>query len=172
MNENEIMSGSPKEIEIERLEHFPDIPPSLRDERRLSGVLLGDEIEFFCSDKYKLLHPYKPANIKAASYELRVGYKYSTGGFKYDLQDGELLTIRKFEVAVVEILETVNMPAFLIGRWNIRTKWAYTGLIWVGGPQVDAGYRGRLMCPLWNLSNKDFQIKCGKDGDQLRLSIL
>lgn len=52
-------------------------------------------------------------------------------------------------------------------RWNIRTKWAYEGLIGVGGPQVDPGYRGRLMCPLWNLSNKDFRIKCGEHGEPI-----
>ncbi len=167
MKENAIKPKSPREIEIERLEHFPEIPASLRDERKLSGVLLGDQIEFLCGDEYRLLYPYARKNIKAASYELRVGHKYSTGGVKYDIQDGAELTIKKFEVAVVEILETVNMPSFLIGRWNIRTRWAYRGLIWVGGPQVDPGYRGRLMCPLWNLSNKDFVIKCGEHGEPI-----
>ena len=54
------------------------------------------------------------------------------------------------------------MPDFLIGRWNIRTRWAYAGLIWVGGPQVNPGFRGRIMCPLWNLSNREIEVEWGE----------
>jgi deoxycytidine triphosphate deaminase len=165
MNRDEILNQkSPRELEIDRLATFPEIPfyrqPNIGDARP-SGVLLGDQIEFYCRN-YKLLDPYEPRNIKAANYELRVGLKYSVGGKTHNLTIGDSLTIPRFEVAVVEILETINMPHFLIGRWNIRTRWAYKGLIWVGGPQVDAGYRGLLMCPLWNLSNEAFTIKCGE----------
>lgn len=154
---------SPREQEIDRLSRFPDIPYFSRPtahSSRPSGVLLGDEIEFYCKN-YRLLDPYEPKNIKAANYELRVGLRYSVGGERRELTIGRPLTIPRFEVAVIEILETVNMPAFMVGRWNIRTRWAYKGLIWVGGPQVDAGYRGLLMCPLWNLSNEEFTINCG-----------
>ena len=166
MNRDEILSQkSPRDLEIDRLSSFPDAE-YLRHPKthggRPSGVLLGDEIEFYCKN-YRLLDPYKPSNIKAANYELRVGLRYSVGGERHELVIGESLTIPRFEVAVVEILETINMPHFLIGRWNIRTRWAYKGLIWVGGPQVDAGYRGLLMCPLWNLSNEPFTIKCGEE---------
>jgi deoxycytidine triphosphate deaminase len=160
-----ITQKTQKEIEIERLLQYPSAPYYAVVDRgsneRPSGVLLSDEIEFYCK-YYKLVDPYKPANIMAASYELRVGLKYSVGGKPCVLKPGEKLTIPRFEVAVIEILETLNMPDFLIGRWNIRTRWAYEGLIWVGGPQVNPGYRGLLMCPLWNLSNKDFEIECGE----------
>jgi deoxycytidine triphosphate deaminase len=166
MNRDEILSQkSPKDLEIDRLSSFPDaeyLRHPKTHEGRPSGVLLGDEIEFYCKN-YRLLDPYKPSNIKAANYELRVGLRYSVGGERHELAIGESLTIPRFEVAVVEILETINMPHFLIGRWNIRTRWAYKGLIWVGGPQVDAGYRGLLMCPLWNLSNEPFTIKCSEE---------
>ena len=147
-----------REMEIERLHKFPTATfyPSRAPTGVRSGVLLADMIEYYCNND-KLLDPYDSSNLKAASYELRVGLKYSVGGKIHVLRQGDLLTIPRFEVAVIEILETINMPAFLIGRWNIRTKWAYSGLVWVGGPQVDAGYRGLLMCPIWNLSNEDFR---------------
>lgn len=169
MEENEnLKPKSPRETEKERLDRFPDVPVFHRPDlvTGATGVLLADQIEYYCKN-YQLLFPYAKANIKAANYELRIGYKYTTGGRKYELKEGDFLTIKKFDVAVIEILETVNMPPFLIGRWNIRTKWAYEGLIWVGGPQVDAGYRGRIMCPLWNLSNRDFRVKCGESGESI-----
>lgn len=69
------------------------------------------------------------------------------------------LVIPPFEVAVIKTYETLNMPKFLIARWNIQVKRAYDGLLWVGGPQVDAGYVGHLFCPIYNLSNKDVVLK-------------
>jgi deoxycytidine triphosphate deaminase len=166
MNRDEALNQkSSKQKEIERLTAFPSAPyyssPGGHRERP-QGVLLSDEIEFYCKN-YKLLDPYEPTNIKAANYELRVGLKYSVAGQSHVLNLGDVLTIPKFEVAVIEILETVNIPDFMIGRWNIRTRWAYKGLVWVGGPQVDAGFRGLLMCPIWNLSNTDFRIKSGEE---------
>lgn len=154
---------SPRQLEIERLSRLKSAPFYINSTNPPSGggVLLGDQIHFWC-EHYQLLTPYCVDNIKAASYELRVGAKYAVGGKRYTLQPGETLTIPKFEVAVVQILETINLPPFLIGRWNIRTRWAYSGLIWVGGPQVDPGYRGLLMCPLWNLSNEEFRIDWGE----------
>lgn len=163
--DQELNRKTPKQLEIERLSALPSAPyPLLPAHHREEphGILLSDQIEFYCRN-YKLLHPYRDENIKAANYELRVGLNYSVGGKTYPLKLGDVLTIPKFEVAVIEILETVNMPDFVIGRWNIRTKWAYKGLIWVGGPQIDAGFRGLLPCPIWNLSNADFSIKSGEE---------
>jgi len=149
-----------RDSEKQRLGEFPDAPHSLRNVRP-TGVLLSDEIEYYIAH-YKLVDPAKSDNIKAASYELRVGKKYAIGNKVFSLSDGGVLTFPKFEVVVVEILETINMPDFIIGRWNIRTRWAYEGLIWVGGPQVNPGFRGRIMCPLWNLSDKEISIPYGE----------
>jgi hypothetical protein len=64
------------------------------------------------------------------------------------------LTIEPYQVAIIETYETINMPVYLIGRWNVRTKKAYLGLLWVGGAQVDPGFRGHLCCPIYNLSTE------------------
>jgi deoxycytidine triphosphate deaminase len=165
MDRNEALKQkAPRDLEIERLSKYPTAPYQGRtntDDHRASGVLLSDEILYYCQN-YSLLDPFEAENIKPANYELRVGFNYAVNGKKYEIQKGEELTIPPFEVAVIEILETVNMPPFLIGRWNIRVSWAYEGLVWVGGPQVDAGFRGILLCPIWNLSNKPFRIKSGE----------
>ena len=79
-----------------------------------------------------------------------------------DSPEDDVLRIPQFDVAVIKTEETLNLPRFLIGRWNIRTRWAYKGLVWVGGPQVDPGYVGHLFCPIYNLSNKVVRIRKGE----------
>ena len=121
----------------------------------VSGVLLSDEIEFYVTHG-QLIEPFSDCNLKPAGYELTVGDEAILGGKSLRLNDHDKrgLCIPPFEVAVVKTGETLNLPRFLIGRWNIRVYWAYKGLLWVGGPQVDPGYVGHLFCPLYNLSNK------------------
>ena len=140
MNREEVITQkTQKQIEVERLLKYPSAPYyPLADRRstgRPSGVLLSDEIEFYCR-YYKLIDPYEPDNIMAASYELRVGLKYSVGGTPHALRLGDKLTIPRFEVAVIEILETLNIPDFrkrpkrtvLLSvhesiKWTLRQAW-------------------------------------------------
>ena len=111
-----------------------------------------------------MITPFQMENLKPAAYELTVGDEAMLGG-KYlslgDSTENGQLTIPQFEVAVIKTAETLNLPRFLIARWNIRVFWAYRGLLWVGGPQVDPGYVGHLFCPIYNLSNKEVLIRKG-----------
>ena len=130
-----------------------------------TGVLLSDEIKFYVKQG-QLICPFNPDNLKPAAYELTVGNEAMVGGeflsLGDDPKDDNVLCIPPFEVAVIKTGETLNLPRFLIGRWNIRVAWAYKGLVWVGGPQVDPGYIGHLFCPIYNLSNKKVRIRKGQ----------
>lgn len=98
--------------------------------------------------------------ISHASYNIRVGENVAIeGGNHQKVLEYETVTIKPFEVAIIETYEKVKMPLNLIGRWNIRVKLAYQGLIWVGGPQVDPGYCGHLYCPIYNMSDKEVTLK-------------
>ncbi|SRR6266404_1192259 len=128
-----------------------------------TGVLLSDAIKY-CVDKFDLIRPFDEQNLKPANYKLTIGNQYAIEGKLYQLSDrsGEdELRIDPFQVAVIKTRETINMPSFLIARWNIRVQLAYQGLLWVGGPQVDAGYVGHLFCPIYNLSDKDVVLHYG-----------
>ena len=148
-----------RDRERQRLEKLPDIRTDPRPE--LTGVLLSDEIEAYV-DEGKLIEPFNRENLKPAGYELTVGDRAMKGG-KFVRLEGvdDEVRIPPFEVVVVKTAETINLPRFLIARWNIRVKWAYEGLLWVGGPQVDPGYVGHLFCPLYNLSNETVKLKKG-----------
>jgi deoxycytidine triphosphate deaminase/tetrahydromethanopterin S-methyltransferase subunit G len=112
-----------------------------------------------------MIDPFDPDNLKPAAYELTVGEEYSLAGKRCTLSDEpgkNGVDIPPYEVIIVRTRELVNLPRFIIARWNIRVKWAYEGLLWVGGPQVDPGWVGHLSCPIYNLSNKPVRIRLGE----------
>jgi deoxycytidine triphosphate deaminase len=162
------MSSSPddvkirslREAEIERLRSLPQFPTSRPQEEK--GVLLSDRIEHYCQ-KYQLIAPFDQGRFRPAGYDLRVGRYYSISGETRALSDGMELMIRPYQVAIIETYETLNMPEFLIGRWNVRVARAYQGLLWVGGAQVDPGFRGHLCCPIYNLSTNEVRLGYGAD---------
>lgn len=148
-----------KQEELERLKHLT-CPQSDPRDHVPTGVLLSDEIEHFVHT-IKLIDPCHKANLKPAGYELSVGDEYVIGGERRDLKPGGTIRIPPFNVVVIKTDETINLPRFLIARWNVRVKWAYQGLLWVGGPQVDPGWVGHLFCPLYNLSDKEVELRAG-----------
>lgn len=153
------MDEQKRKQELERLKRF-SCPQSDPREDPPIGVLLSDEIDHYART-IKLIDPCLEPNLKPAGYELSVGDEYVIGGERRDLKpDGEI-RIPPFNVVVIKTAETINLPRFLIARWNVRVKWAYEGLLWVGGPQVDPGWVGHLFCPLYNLSDKVVVLRAG-----------
>lgn len=143
-------------------ESLPQCPESDRNVR--SGVLTSDEIEY-CIKKFKLIDPFDPRLLsKPARYKLTLGEDYAMGGKLeklYNEPDKNRLTIPPFQVAIVSTKETLNMPRFLVARWNLHIDQVYNGLLWVGGAQVDPGYYGKLFCPLYNLSHEPVTLALG-----------
>jgi hypothetical protein len=108
-----------------RLSDLPQYTNDAKDQ----GVLLSDRIEHYCAEG-KLIHPMEADCLKPAGYDLRVGRKYAIGGEIHTLATGGKITINPYQVAVIQTLETLNVPKFLIGRWNVRVTLAYQGLLW------------------------------------------
>ena len=153
-----------REKERERLLALVAKRPKDDGEFSFTGVLLSDAIQQ-CADSFDLITPLFKENLKPANYKLRIGNEYALKGEIKTLSDkpGEnQITIEPFDVAVIKTLETINMPRFLIARWNLRVQLAYDGLLWVGGPQVDAGYVGHLFCPIYNLSDQQVTLTYGE----------
>src|SRR4051812_4955508 len=122
-----------QQMEIDRLSQLPAIPDVPDEEDSGAGVLLSDRIQRMCK-KYLMVAPFDPSNLKAASYEICVGSFYGRAGRTYELKENDVLTIEPFDVVIIQSYETLNLPRFIIARWNIRIKWAYRGLLWVGAP--------------------------------------
>jgi hypothetical protein len=90
------------------------------------GVLLSDHIRRY-SEQFDLISPFDVESLRPAGYDLRVGSNYSIRGERKALNEGMEFEIGPYQVAVIETFETLNLPRFLIGRWNIRVKHAYKG---------------------------------------------
>jgi deoxycytidine triphosphate deaminase len=150
-----------RQVEKELLTGTP--PAEVDPHPSVHGVLLSDEIIFYATH-HNLIRPFNRRNLKPAGYELCVGDEYFLSG-KFSRLGGEgedkAIIIPPFEVAVLKTAEILNIPRYMIARWNIRVKHAYSGLLWVGGPQVDPGYVGHLFCPIYNLSDKPVTLKPG-----------
>jgi deoxycytidine triphosphate deaminase len=139
---NKRMVSLAKKIATETL-ILTEIPPLEVDPHPgISGVLLSDEITYYAQNRH-LIVPFDLGKLKPAGYELTVGNEYFLSGEFHELE--EKITIPPFEVAVLKTGEIIRLPRFMIARWNIRVKHAYSGLLWVGGPQVDPGYVGFLL---------------------------
>jgi deoxycytidine triphosphate deaminase len=141
--------------ERHRLEGFPTI--EIDPEHAPGGLLLSDEIAALCGDSTKMIDPFDPAMLRAASYRLRVGDQFRKGSTIGNLQDTDgkrEIRIEPGEMVVIQTFETINLPRFIIARWNMKVDLVYKGLLWVGGPQVDPGWLGHLQCPIYNLSNE------------------
>ena len=131
------------------------------------AVLLCDKIEYYCSEDYcnqnkqpPLIEPFDADLLKPASYHLRLGSKCRVNGEDKELSDEKpTLEIPPHGMAVVSTYEKVNIPPFLIARWNLKVKKVYKGLLWVGGAQVDPGYHGYLSAPLYNLSTRPVYLR-------------
>ncbi len=149
-----------RDQEKERLARLPGID---RDpDHTEDGVLLSHWIEHYCEDSRRMIDPFDPEYLRPAGYDLRVGNNYTKKGEPHTLNKGGSLTIDPYQVAIIQTLETLNMPEFLIGRWNIRVGLAYDGLLWVGGAQVDPGFQGYLSCPIYNLATEEVTLKHGQ----------
>src|SRR5262249_22122743 len=125
---DELAQGHPaltqlQKMEIDRLSRLPEIPDTPDDEDVSPGVLLSERIERLCV-KYKMIDPFERKCLKPAAYELCVGSLYGREGTPFPLKEGQFLEIQPFDVVVIQTLETLNLPRFLIARWNLRVKWA------------------------------------------------
>jgi deoxycytidine triphosphate deaminase len=128
------------------------------------AVLLSDQMEFYIKhleppllarpDGARLTDDDLAGCLDTASYKLRLGDEAHVGGVPVRVSHRQPLVLPPHQVAVVKTFETVNVPRFLVARWNLRVKWVYEGLLWVGGPQVDPGWTGALYCPIYNLAER------------------
>ncbi len=158
-----------RENEIKYLKSLPAMQWSAE---RPTGVLLADQIEYYAKN-FKLIDPFyerdprdpKKKKLRAAGYELSVGEVYSKDSKIYYLKDQALkdeIVVNPFEVVIIQTMERLNMPEFMIARWNVAVGQAYRGLLWVGAAQVDPGFKGYLCCPIYNLSNTPCTLKYGE----------
>lgn len=122
------------------------------------GVLLRDEIKRLVDEK-NMIEGFEPTCLQAASYDMRLGDEYYKEGKLCRLSESNsTLTIPPHDIVFVSYIETFNMPANVVARYDLRMRFLWQGLIMQTGTQFDPGYQGMIISMLFNLSNKEIEI--------------
>lgn len=132
------------------------------------GMLLSDRIKYYV-ERVKLIEPFDDGFLGPASYALTLGpeYWYAENPKEHNstkplLRAGDTLRVPPNSIVFVSSAETLNLPFYIAGRFNLKLKLIYEGLIVGAGPQVDPGFRGRLSCPLHNISDQAVFLNAGE----------
>lgn len=128
------------------------------------GSLLSNRIHEFCSRAGLLISDgYDEENLRPASYTLTIGDKFvdSEGNEGTLTDEKDSFTFHKNSIIFVTAREGLDLPYYILARFNLRVNWVYDGILLGTGPQVDPGFSGFLSCPLYNLTNSDLTIKLG-----------
>jgi deoxycytidine triphosphate deaminase len=98
----------------------PDPPEQDPLANNVGSVLLSDQIQFYIDHlDPPLIENFDPDNLKPARYNLRLGADAHVEGERKTLDDKTPLILKPHQVAVVQTFESINLPRFLIGRWNL-----------------------------------------------------
>lgn len=129
------------------------------------GILLSNRIHELCEQKLLIAEHYKQENLRPASYTLRVGDDYidSEGNKRCLTEEEDTIVFKKNSIVFVSTKEKLDLPYYVIARFNLRVNWVYDGILLGTGPQVDPGFTGFLSCPLYNLTNSDITIRREQD---------
>jgi deoxycytidine triphosphate deaminase len=129
------------------------------------GILLSNQIHKLCNEGLLISKDtYEPKNLRPAAYTLTIGDDYiDSDGIERQLSKREQsIVFRKNSIIFVSTKEKLELPHYIIARFNLRVDWVYNGILLGTGPQVDPGFSGKLSCPLYNLTNTDIIIKRGE----------
>ncbi len=103
---------------------------------------------------------FDPDNVQPASYDLTVGPEgFSTTARRIvNIQETGLLVLKAGDYGLVTTYELLELPTNYVARFGLRSQYLRKGLIAAVGPQIDPGYRGRLVLGLMNLSPSDIVL--------------
>jgi dCTP deaminase len=132
----------------------------LSNERILERCALGDE---------SLITPgtFKSANVRQASYDLRLGSASYVVGNDAPIQLNEekqpYLTIAPGQFALLTTAEFLQMPTDLLGFITLRNTYKMQGLINVSGFHVDPTHHGILLFAVNNIGPSDIRLRFEED---------
>ena len=132
------------------------------------GMLLSDQIRRFCTQKPRGLlisDGYHESKLRPAAFTLTIGddYRDSTGKPGKMNDASPSFEMPPNSIVFVSIGESLDLPYYIAARFNLRVDWVYKGILLGTGPQVEPGFRGKLSCPLYNLTNRPHTITRGEE---------
>lgn len=137
-------------------------------------MLLSDAEILKLAQSSALLAPFTDANVRRASYDLRVGSEYYLGrpnGTELNaahpiaalpLVEGQSFEIPPNAICYVICKEKITLPNDISARVSLRMTLVFGGLMLAAQPPFDPGYSGMVVVMLHNLSSRPYPIKEGE----------
>jgi dCTP deaminase len=129
------------------------------------GVLTDDDIRREADQGRLIAENFSPVNVRQACYELRAGdVYYELSGEKKRIvlkTPDDFVLLKPYQLAVIITLETLDMPADVIGRVLMKGKLFSLGLVPVN-TYADPGFSGRLGIVIYNASPRYIRISQGE----------
>ena len=110
--------------------------------------------------------------LKPASYEMRfLGKLYdwhwqeADGKFQQrirDVCDDEYVTLDKNSISYLWTDERLLLPEYIAARFNLHIRHVHKGILLGTGPLIDPGFGGRILIPLHNLTDNDYELRGGE----------
>lgn len=106
------------------------------------------------------IDPFDDNQVQSATYDLRVGEQGATTSTKelINIKRDGYVSLAPGDFGVITVLEKIELGAQYAGRFGLRSKYARKGLIATTGPQIDPGFRGRLIIGVTNLTPKPVSL--------------
>jgi deoxycytidine triphosphate deaminase len=121
-------------------------------------VLVDHEIEVLVGT-VNLIEHFERSSPEGASYDMRLGERYVRAGEVKLLSDqAPTLVIQPGEAVILSSFEYINMPLNLIGHNGIMSPWAKRGMVSLFSPQIDPGFSGILIVPVFNAGDSPISI--------------
>ena len=129
-------------------------------------MILTDDMVQEAIDKGEIkLEPFEKKQIKAATYDMRVGGQAVTTSSQElrNLEEKGFVIFEPGDFGFVITMEKISISPQYAARFGLRASFARKGLTATVGPQIDPGFRGRLIIGLSNLTPNPITISHGDD---------
>jgi dCTP deaminase len=136
------------------------------------SILVGPQIQSLANAE-NLIHPFDGAFLQGASYDARLGYQYKKGGKISTLSESApSLSLYPGEFAILQSLEELKLPIDIVGHNGVASRWTRLGLVCLFSPQIDPGFEGYLMVPVFNAGDAEIILNLKDDMFTLEFSQL
>jgi dCTP deaminase len=134
------------------------IRPSLNGNQY--GILVDHQIIKAQKRGIIRIDPFSSDLVEPATYDLRVGDRavISTTSKVIDMQNARLLVIEPGAMAILQSLEMIELSRRVAGRVGPKSSLLRRGVFVAVGPQIDPGFKGRMIVNLINLSPRPFSL--------------
>lgn len=126
------------------------------------SVLVDTEIRDLV-DTANLIEEFDESSLQGASYDMRLGRQYMALGVGKTLTEQNIaVTISSGEFIVLTTHEAVNLPLDIVGHFGLISYWGMRGIVPLFGPQIDPGFSGILVVPVFNAGDSPVSIPLGE----------